>query len=143
MPSKKQRQFLEEATTCARLSPVECAKHGAVVVRGGRVLTVGMNRYDASKYRSKDSKMYFTNNQLYLRTHDVNLQFHTFTIHAEIDALVRLYRQHPKNVVKKMDLQMYVVRYQSAGLGYSLPCKHCQKFLKQFPFLTVFYSCCE
>lgn len=143
MSSKRQRGFVETATDCARRSSVECSKHGAVLVNKSRVLAVGMNRYDTSKYRSKDSKMYFTDNQRYVERHHMNIHFRAFTIHAEVDALVRLLRTHPKNVVKKMDLQMYVVRYQGNRLGDSHPCKQCQRFLKQFTGLKVFYSCCN
>jgi deoxycytidylate deaminase len=140
MSSKRQRQFVEKAVNCARMSPVECAKHGAVVVNGKRILTAGMNRYDASKYKSNDSKLYFTDNVKYLQAHRNNKKVRSFTIHAEVDALVRLYRTYPKRVLIKMQLQMYVVRYQGSHLGYSHPCKHCQRFLKQFTRLTVFYS---
>ena len=70
---EKQEYFLKRAAELAARSPVASHRHGCVIVKDGAILSEGFN--------------YHTNHME-----------HHFTIHAEVDALMRLPGKKKKNV---------------------------------------------
>jgi deoxycytidylate deaminase len=114
--SRSQRSFLDLATKVAESSDVT-RQHGAVVVRGGRVLAVGVNRYRSRHTIISDSPEY-----------DPNI-----TTHAEADALSRI--ADPSGVT------IYVARVDSQGRPrFSRPCENCTKLLEEAGVKRVIYT---
>jgi deoxycytidylate deaminase len=134
---KKNDWFVQKSITYAERSNVQCAKHAALLVYQGNIISVGINRY---KIHLNSNEVY-NNYHEYIKKKNLNLNFPHFTIHAEVDAFIKIYKIYPKKILKKMNLSLYVVRLQNKCLALSLPCPTCQKFLKQFPNLKIYYSC--
>jgi deoxycytidylate deaminase len=113
--SRKQKSFLNLAVRMAETSDVT-HKHGAVIVRGGRVLSLGMNRW-----RNRD---------LLDTGGDYNPNI---TTHAEIDALSRI--SDPRGVT------VYVARVGKNGdEKFSRPCDNCAKAMIAAGVKSVVYT---
>lgn len=113
--SRKQRNMLNLASKVAESSEFEKKKHGAVIVKAGRILSVGVN-----KWRNQDlvSSLHY----------DPNL-----TVHAEMDALSRV--ENPSGAI------LYVSRINQNGKEqYSRPCTRCAKALSLAKIKTVVYT---
>jgi deoxycytidylate deaminase len=139
-PNKKNQYYLQICKKFAEQSNVECAKHSALLIYDEQILSVGVNRYILSKFNSRHSHLYFTNNREYKNKYKINSNFDAFTIHAEIDVFIKAYTKIPKNILKQLPLTLYVVRSQNHCLTLSKPCDKCQKFLKQFKYLKIYFS---
>jgi|TARA_R110002126_G_scaffold220439_4_gene365863 deoxycytidylate deaminase len=88
-------------------------RHSAVIVKGGRVLSVGRNRNKTHP----DSVSLNTDGELYCRS-----------IHAEMDAISRV-----KNKDILRGAIIYVARKSRTGLpGMSCPCKMCQGQINKY-----------
>lgn len=92
-------------------------KHGCVIVLDDEVLSVGHNFHTEHMY-------------------------HSFSIHAEVDALKKINRRKYKNVFSRMEL--YVVRIGcgkfEGTLKYSKPCEGCQKAIEKYGIQKIYYS---
>lgn len=92
-------------------------KHGCVILLDDEILSIGHN---------------------YRTTH----MFHTFSIHAEIDALNKINKKKYKAVFHKME--MYVVRIGTGKfsnvLKYSKPCQGCTNAILKYGIQKVYYS---
>ncbi len=114
--SRSQRKFLDLAMRMAEASD-GIHKHGAVVVRSGSVLAMGMN-----KWRNRD-----------LPPTPADEYNPHITVHAEIDALSRV--ADPRGVT------VYVARVNRAGdEKYSRPCQRCEKALIKLGVKRVVYT---
>lgn len=113
--SNKQRSWLNLAKQLAEVSEVN-HKHGAVVVKSGRPVSLGVN-----KWRNRDM----------LQSPDgynPNL-----TVHAEMDALSRV--TDPKGAV------VYIARVGKNGdERFSRPCNNCAKALAEAGVKAVVYT---
>ena len=91
-------------------------KHGAVIVKGGRVLATGIN-----KERNHPMKVSFE----HIKTH--------CSVHAEIDAL--------KKVDNAQGATIYVARVNRRGEDRnSRPCEYCYKDLKESGIKKIIYT---
>lgn len=114
--SRSQRNFLDVAVRMAETSEAEF-KHGAVVVRGGRVLALGVN-----KWKNRDMPP----------TTSTEYNPH-LTVHAEVDALSRV-----KNA---RGATIYVARVSKHGEErFSRPCPRCEKVLIAAGVKRVVYT---
>jgi deoxycytidylate deaminase len=114
--SRSQRSFLDLATKVAETSDVN-RQHGAVVVRGGRVLSVGINRYRSRHTTVSESTEY-----------DPNI-----STHAEADALSRV--PDPRGAT------IYVARVDKQGRPrFSRPCENCTNLLEEAGVKRVIYT---
>ena len=86
-------------------------KHGAVIVRSGKILSSGHN-----KVTNKGPS-------------------HMFSCHAEMAAI----KQSTKRGALQ-DAHLYVVRINNCGLADSKPCCNCQRFMKIHGISRVFFS---
>lgn len=103
-------KYLERALLLASCSEHSNFKHGAVLVKGGKVLSEGSNKY------TNTGKM------------------HGFgSIHAEECAL-RGIKKDPRGGV------MYIARVASYGPAMSKPCYRCQLILKNAGIKRVVYT---
>lgn len=115
--SKSQRSFLDLATKIAETSEVR-RQHGAVVVRGGRVLSVGVNRW-----RNRN-----TMTAGVTEAYDSSI-----STHAEADALSR--------VSDPMGATIYIARIDVQGRPrFSRPCENCAKLLEEAGVKRVIYT---
>lgn len=94
-------------------------KHCAVIVRGGKILSVGYNRRGwnglSEHYRAND---------------------YSCTVHAEADAIISKRRK-----IRFEGAKIYVVRLKAFGLvGNSKPCVMCSQMLKSYGFKRVHYT---
>ena len=91
----------------------------AVIVKGGSVVSVGINRPKMNSY------VHFYGN------HE-----NCGSVHAEIDAIFRARR--------KVDLRgskMYVARLTKRGqVGLAMPCKMCRRALQRYGIKRVYYT---
>lgn len=113
--SKKQRNMLNLASKIAESSSFDRKRHGAVIVKAGRILSVGIN-----KWRNQDlvSSEYYNPN---------------LTVHAEMDALSRV--EDPSGAI------IYVSRINQKGEEqYSRPCERCSKALAAANIKAVVYT---
>jgi deoxycytidylate deaminase len=112
----RQERYLEMAARVAQKSDMT-HKHGCVIVLDDDVLCTGFN------------------------VHTIHM-FHSYSIHAEVDALKKLNKKKYKNLFHKME--MYVVRIGAGRfegtLKYSKPCEGCQKAIQKYGIQRVYYS---
>lgn len=114
--SRKQRNMLNVASRIAETSTFDKRKrHGAVIVKSGRILSVGIN-----KWRNQDlvSSEHYNPN---------------LTVHAEMDALSRV--ENPSGAI------LYVSRINQHGQEqYSRPCTRCAKAILAANIKAVVYT---
>lgn len=113
--SEKQRIFMEKAARVAMKSTMT-HQHGCIIVGSdGTILYEGYNHH----------KFHMS---------------HTFSIHAEVDALYKA----KKGKYKLTDCEMYVVRIGPQKfdhcLKYSKPCPNCTKEIQKNGIKRVYYS---
>lgn len=114
--SNRQRSFLDVASRLAESSD-GVYKHGAVVVRGGSVLSVGVNKWKNKELPPTSPDVYNPN----------------ITVHAEIDALSR--------VKDARGTTIYVARVTKLGEErFSRPCPRCEKVLVAAGVKRVVYT---
>lgn len=103
------------ASKVAKKSEHEQHKLGAVVVKGGRILSTGFNSLGYSGY---------------LRTQ---------TRHAEESAILKLLRERRLHDLSGADL--YVTRFTRGGaIGIARPCSRCRDLIKTVGIRRIFYS---
>jgi tRNA(Arg) A34 adenosine deaminase TadA len=116
-PKDRQAYFLRKAAEVATKS-IMTHKHGSIIVHGDTILSEGWNQY-------------------------ITYYDHSFSIHAEIDAIQK-YRKKIKNNVPFAEVELYVVRIgtnrMNNCLKYSKPCENCQKLIKRFGIPKAYYS---
>lgn len=115
--SRRDRSFLDLALKIAETSDCN-SKHGAVIVKGGRVMSVGVNK--------------FRNDPAFVPSDVKNGRGTIFSIHAEEFALSRA--GDVKGAV------MYIARLSKRGPAFSRPCNHCAKKLIKAGIKTVVYT---
>jgi len=110
---EKQEYYLNRAALCAINSNVKSHRHGCVIVKDGIIIAEGFN-------------------------HHVKHYEHTFTIHAEVDALSKV----KKNIL--LECELYVVRIGTDLMGrplkYSCPCINCTKSILKAGIKKVYFS---
>jgi deoxycytidylate deaminase len=114
--SNSEKKFLALASKMAETSDVD-NKHGAVVVKGGRVLQLGVNKW--------------TNKGL-IQEEDNWLPI--LTVHAEIDALSRI--DDAQGAV------LYIARAPRSEKGstYSRPCHRCMEAIRAAGIKRIIYT---
>ena len=113
--SKKHRRYLKLAKNVA-MSSNERMKHGAVIVKGGRVLSVGINK--------------FRNHPLIIPSHQVKT---SCSVHAEIDALRKIKNANGATI--------YVARINKEGVSrLSRPCKYCYDAIRSAGITKIIYT---
>jgi deoxycytidylate deaminase len=114
--SNRQRSYLDIAVRLAESSDASF-KHGAVIVRGGSVLAVGVN-----KWKNRD-----------LPPTPPDVYNPDITVHAEIDALSR--------VKDARGTTVYIARVTRSGdERFSRPCNRCEKALIEAGVKRVVYT---
>lgn len=114
--SRKQRSFLDIAVRMAESSEVSF-RHGAVIVRGGSVLSVGVNKWKNVFPLDIPCPEYNPN----------------ISIHAEVDALSRC--ADPRGAT------IYIARVNKSGKErMSRPCIDCEKALIKAGIKKVIYT---
>lgn len=116
--SKRKQSFLNLALRVAEAS--EChQRHGAIIVRSGSVLSIGVN-----KWRNLMSPV----QDIY-----ANGQIHEMSIHAEADALSRVPNAGGSTI--------YVARLRKdGGAALSKPCINCEKKISDAGITKVIYT---
>lgn len=105
-PTGRDARYLKRAYELALTSQCN-QKHGAVVIRNGNVLAVGVN---------KDTNNPDIMDEAHIKTHA--------SVHAEVAALSRV--SNPRGCT------VYVARsLKSGGPGNSKPCVRCAKYLEE------------
>ena len=96
-------------------------KHAAVIVKGGRVLSIGTNK---GKTHPKS-----------VVTDDKG-ESYSLSIHAEMDAISKI-----KNKNQLKGATIYVARKGRAGTaGMSCPCKVCQRLINKYVFKRAVFT---
>ena len=120
--SKRIKKFFRLAKEMAKESSYNEMRHGAILTRGGRVISKGKNSPDYSSF----GKRFRPSNLGHARTH------------AEIDAVYGI----PKNQTNGADL--FVVRIsKEEGYMISKPCPMCESVLSFVGVKRVFFSMSE
>lgn len=108
---------MEVASELCQKSDVKLFHHGAVLVRGNKIIATGFNHYVS------DSLRFLTTNNS--------------SIHAEQDAIY-------KALIKKERIDnciLYVVRVNNNGTyRNSQPCNHCKSKIMSHKIRTIYYS---
>lgn len=111
----KQKLFLKKAANFATKSNVRSNRHGCVIVKDNEIISEGYNHY-------------------------TNYLNHEFTIHAEVDAIIKLKKMN-KNLV---GCELYVVRIGTDNMGnplkYSRPCIKCTNEIIKTGIRKVYFS---
>lgn len=114
--SSRQERYMQWAAKVAQKSDM-IHKHGCVIVLDDEILCSGFNFHTEH-------------------------MFHSYSIHAEVDALKKLNKKKYRNSFNKME--MYVVRIGAGKfegtLKYSKPCEGCQKAILKYGIHKVYYS---
>lgn len=92
-------------------------KHGAVVVKGGKIISSGRNQWCTFDKIS-------------------NFKARIWSIHAEMNALNGL----PKSVTKGADIYVVRVSPKHHGLMNSKPCVICSSLIRKAGIRNVYYS---
>lgn len=114
--TRKQQAYLNRAAKLAQASQVR-QRHGAIVVKGGSVLSLGVNSY------TNDPNMFPID---YLNSEKIphSARGKLISVHAEVAAMRRVSPQQLKGAI------VYVARVSKTGLtGNSAPCSHCTQQL--------------
>lgn len=116
--SRSQQSFLNLAMKAAKAS--SCVhSHGAIIVRGGSVLSIGINKW------RNDFPLVSTDNE--------DEKSFDISVHAEIDALSRV--SNPRGAT------IYIARVNKKGQArMSKPCKRCAQALKDAGVSKVIYT---
>lgn len=117
MHSRRDRSFLDLALRVAESSDCK-QKHGAVVVKGGRVMAIGLNK--------------MRNDPAVVESDRPGHKGTIFAVHAEIDALSRV--SDPRGAV------VYVARAGKSGEALSRPCDNCAIALIKAGVKSVCYT---
>jgi len=116
MLSKREKAFLSVAKYLASKSESR-QKHGAVIVKGGRVIGTGFNK--------DRNNPYFVSPE-HIKTH--------CSVHAEVEAI----RDAGWNVKGAV---LYVARVNSQGKDrYSKPCERCEVVIEETQIKKVIYT---
>lgn len=102
--------YINEASNLARKS-VMVKQHGCVLVHNSQIVGKGYNK-PAPQLKIQRS------------------------IHAEVAAICDAKR----NMASLKNCTLYVVRISNGKLAKSLPCEHCEKFIKKHEIPIVFFS---
>lgn len=124
--TNSQRSFLARATRLAEKSQV-VQRHGAVVVKGGSVISVGFNRY------ANDPRLFpvghFRGDKL------PHQERNGISLHAEVAALRKLTTEQVRGAT------VYVARVTPSGkIGTSEPCTACAHELKRVGVKKVIFT---
>lgn len=104
-------QYLQIAMEQAKKSIVRF-KHGAVIVKKGKIVSLGHNKYCFSCYA-----------------------IHKICIHAEINAIANCPTKYLSGAT------LYVIRLNESGeLKYSKPCQRCKDYIIRSKISYVYYS---
>lgn len=125
--TRRQQAYLNRAIKLAEASTVR-QKHGAVVVKGGSVMAVGVNSY------TNDPQMFPTN---YFSQNKIpHLQrSNKISIHAEVAAIRRLPAEQLKGAT------IYIARITQGGqIGFSAPCENCARELLKAGVKKIIYT---
>lgn len=115
--SRKQKSFLSLAAKVAESGNMSY-KHGAVIVKGGRVVSVGINKWRISPEMASKEKEYNPN----------------MTYHAEADAISRVSGDLSGAVI-------FVARINKKGLwSFSRPCNRCMKLINSAGIKKIIYT---
>lgn len=113
--SNRDKQYLKLAVNAA-LSSKERRKHGAVIVKSNRVLSIGVNK--------------FRNHPDIIPEHLIKT---SCSIHAEVDALNKI-----KNA---KGAKLYVARVNNQGQRmFSRPCNYCFKAIREAGIKEIVYT---
>jgi deoxycytidylate deaminase len=114
----KQDLYMQKAANAASHSNIHNHRHGCVIVnrRTSEIVAEGFNHYSEHLH-------------------------HLFSIHAEVDALLKI-KRYPKHLVHELDL--YVVRIGTDRMGnplkYSKPCTSCTQAIMKTGIRKVYFS---
>lgn len=112
----RHKKWIRVCIKHALKSPVYRYKHGSLVIKGGKVISIGVNK----------NKKGCLGHHCY----DVHKGWH-----SELDALHKL---SPDNIRGSI---LYVGGISRSGnILNSKPCKYCQKYLQQFELKAIYYS---
>jgi deoxycytidylate deaminase len=114
--------MIESATRQAKKSTFHRARIGAVICKGKRVLSTGINQ---TEHGSAEIKPRFKRWES--------------TLHAEADAISKLL--HKRRLDDLAGSTIYVTRVLRNGdLGISKPCKHCRDLIESVGIRRIIYS---
>lgn len=126
--SKSERRFLGYAITAAGMSTCK-ARHGAVLVKNGNVLAIGVNAM-------KNDPHIVTPEGPNVLPPDVSVM-DMMSVHAE-EAVLRANAEEAENSV------IYIARVSAEGKPtMSKPCESCQKLLKKYGVKRAIWTVCS
>lgn len=115
--SNKEVRYLEIAKNLALSSAAGRYRHGAIVVKGGRILSTGINKVKNHPDVFEDKETILENSH----------------IHAEVDAL--------KKVGRVKGATIYIVRVNKTGkTGLSRPCDSCYERIVDAGITKIIYT---
>jgi len=119
----KQDRYIELAKNVAAQADHGEHFHGAVLVKGGKIINCSHNSVNFNKFAAH-----------YVHLNDGRKKIHA-SLHAEIGCILGL----PRKVTHKADV--YVVRVRHTGeLAMSKPCAMCEQVLRHVGVKRVFFS---
>ena len=117
--SGKKKHYIQQAIKIANSSKYKRLKHGAILVKGGKVLNASCNKNKFCSFAQRFR----------------NLNLGRATLHAELGTILGLDRSVTRGST------IYVVRVNAEGhLRLSRPCRMCQDTLKHCGVSKVYYS---
>jgi deoxycytidylate deaminase len=117
--SGKKKHYIQSAVKVATSSTYKRLKHGAVLVKGGKIINASCNKNKFCSFAQRFR----------------NLNLGNATLHAELGTILGLDRSVTQGST------IYVVRINGTGqLRMSKPCRMCQATLKHCGVSKVFYS---
>jgi len=117
VPSRRDKSFLDLALRVAESSDCK-QQHGAVVVKGGRVMAVGVNK--------------FRNDPAFVPSDTGNRRGTIFSVHAEVSALSR--------VANPRGCTIYIARVSNGASAFSRPCDNCVISLMRAGVKSICYT---
>ena len=114
----KREKYKEICKTLAKKSTFYPYRHGAILVRGPKILSTGINQGSFNSLAAR---------------------FHLVPQHASLHAEIACILGIDRSILEKADL--YVLRLnRSNQIGLSKPCDVCQKALRHVGIRRIFYT---
>ena len=102
--------------------------HCTLAIKGGNLIAVGMNNYQAEHPRSKFG--------IYRKKRDDAREIYKARLHSEIDCLKQIIHRNDLHKITLLNIRIN----NENQVSYAEPCDNCKRVLSKFKFKRIYYT---